>query len=461
MPTSDSSESDLKEARASTENAGLTIASVNERLSHLSMSLFVELQSLKNDLNDAKAMLTSDGKPTRPAVRSGVIEESSVGISLEADPPGVSPSVICRDPAMLDIVRFVEKIAPSNATVLITGESGSGKEVLARHLHSKSKRVNGAFIAVNCAAIPEGLLESELFGHEMGAFTDAVGRRLGKFELAHRGTLFLDEISEMSPALQAKLLRAAQHSEIDRVGGEHPIKVDVRFVAASNRNIEEEVHNGRFREDLYYRLNVVRIDVPPLRERPRDIELLVNHFVEAYGASCHPKAPTLRYDAWKAVLGYRWPGNVRELENCVHRAVLLAEDGVITPELILPSHVSLIGDNGSTAADRSDLADLPLADANREIILRTLRRCQGNRVRAASQLGISVRTLRNKLKLYRKSGPIERLSQEPGGGSNGIEHRLPGLDHDRATEPAISEDAIKQAEIVISLARLNAKRKVC
>src|SRR5688572_13698922 len=245
---------------------------------------------------------------------------------------------IYRDDAMAHVVKLAQQIAPSDASVLITGESGTGKEVLARFVHAKSNRARAPFISVNCAAIPEHLLESELFGHEKGSFTGAVARRIGKFEESSGGTLLLDEISEMDVRLQAKLLRAIQERVIDRVGGTRPVPVDIRIVATSNRNLAEAVKAGTFREDLLFRLNVVNLKIPPLRERPADIIELAQHFIKKYAdANGVPPRP-LSAEARRALVLNRWPGNVRELENTLHRAVLLASgdeigiDGIVSPD---------------------------------------------------------------------------------------------------------------------------------
>ena len=247
-----------------------------------------------------------------------------------------SQALIFRDPSMNKVLRLAEQVATSDASVLITGESGTGKEVMARFIHTKSKRRNESFISVNCAAIPENLLESELFGHEKGAFTGAVSRRIGKFEEANGGTLLLDEISEMHPRLQAKLLRAVQEREIDRVGGGQPIKVNIRLLATSNRDLEDEVRKGNFREDLYFRLNVVNIVIPPLRERTQDIGVLAEHFVAKYAEANAMACPTLTPDAIAELERHHWRGNVRELENTMHRAVLLCQEGRIDrPQVLL------------------------------------------------------------------------------------------------------------------------------
>ena len=332
-------------------------------------------------------------------------------------------SLIHRDPAMKSVLRLADQIAPADASIMITGESGTGKEVLARYLHSKSKRATRQFISLNCAAIPESLLESELFGHEKGAFTGAISRRIGKFEEASGGTLLLDEISEMHPRLQAKLLRAIQEREIDRVGGAKPIKIDIRLLATSNRDLEEAVRDGSFREDLYFRLNVVTIALPALRDRRQDIAVLADHFVAKYADANGVAPPSLSREAQDLLQTHAWRGNVRELENAMHRAVLLAQDNVISPESMLLSGATL-GSNGADAAGQpangSDPAPDPLHDANgngphglvgktvavveRDLILDTLQHCLGNRTHAANILGISIRTLRNKLKLYSQDG---------------------------------------------------------
>jgi DNA-binding NtrC family response regulator len=322
-------------------------------------------------------------------------------------------TVVCRDPVMAPVLRLAEQVAPSDASVLITGESGTGKEVMARFLHSKSKRAQQQFISVNCAAIPESLLESELFGHEKGAFTGAVTRRIGKFEEANGGTLLLDEISEMHPRLQAKLLRAVQEREIDRVGGAKPVPVDVRILATSNRDLEKEVASGHFRGDLYFRLNVVNLALPPLSERPQDIPVLARHFVKKYAEANGLRPLPISQEALRLLASYDWPGNVRELENTVHRAVLLSSGAEIEPEAFgLTVRERATGASGSTAvpsaaggvASTIGLIGRTVSDVERELIIDTLGHCLGNRTHAATILGISIRTLRNKLKLYTEEG---------------------------------------------------------
>ncbi|MBL8660893.1 MAG: sigma-54-dependent Fis family transcriptional regulator [Rhodospirillales bacterium] len=312
-----------------------------------------------------------------------------------------SRAVLHHDPAMARVVALAERIAPSEASVLITGESGTGKEVLARHLHARSRRASARFVAVNCAAIPEALLETELFGHEKGAFTGAIARRIGRFEEAHGGTLLLDEISEMDIRLQAKLLRAIQEREIDRIGGTKPVKVDVRIIATSNRDLENAVASGAFRQDLYFRLNVVNLRIPPLRERSGDIPLLAEHFAQRFAAENALAPRPLAAAAQQRLLNYRWPGNVRELENIMHRAVLFA-----TGEEIDASAIELrdAGEDSAAPDCGGPAIGSTLAAVERELILGTLSHCLGNRTHAATILGISIRTMRNKLRQYSDEG---------------------------------------------------------
>src|SRR5712672_2852711 len=321
---------------------------------------------------------------------------------------------IYRDDAMASVVKLAQQIAPSDASVLVTGESGTGKEVLARFVHGKSNRSRGAFISVNCAAIPEHLLESELFGHEKGAFTGAVARRVGKFEEATGGTLLLDEISEMDVRLQAKLLRAIQERVIDRVGGSRPVPVDIRIIATSNRNLAEAVREGIFREDLLFRLNVVNLKIPPLRERPADVVELAQYFIKKYADANGVPVRPLSPEARRTLVLNRWPGNVRELENTIHRAVLLAIgeeigiDGILTPDGTrldqaknppAVAHATLAAETVTRA-----LVGRTVAEVERDLILETLKHCLGNRTHAANILGISIRTLRNKLNEYSGDG---------------------------------------------------------
>lgn len=370
--------------------------------------------------------------------------------------------MIADDPAMQPVITMAKQVAPSDATILVTGESGTGKEVMARFIHENSKRKEGRFISVNCAAIPENLLESELFGHEKGAFTGAVARRIGKFEEANGGTLLLDEVSEMHPLLQAKLLRAIQEREIDRLGGNKPVKVDIRLIATSNRDLQKEVMAGNFREDLFFRLNVVNLNLPPLRERHKDLVSLANFFVQKFSEQNGMDLRPLSEAALTKMQGHVWRGNVRELENTIHRAVLIASGDEIGPEAIIlagqapvpqpasqpqptqpqssgqvignsapanlgqpaslqqpaasepqqpnptPAQAQPQADSAAQAQDSdSDTAVLvgrTVADVERDLIIDTLKHCLGNRTHAANILGISIRTLRNKLKQYNEDG---------------------------------------------------------
>ncbi len=321
-----------------------------------------------------------------------------------------SHEIIHRDPRMSETLKLAAQVAPSEASILVVGGSGVGKELMARYLHRNSNRKDGPFIAVNCAAIPENLLESELFGHEKGAFTGAVARRVGKFEEADGGTLLLDEISEMDIRLQAKLLRAIQEREIDRVGGGQPVKVNVRIVATSNRDMPEEVAKGNFRQDLYFRLNVVTLDIPDLKDRPGDIPVLAEHFARKYAEANALDYRPVGEGALAALTAYHWPGNVRELENTLHRAVLLATGEEIGADAIRLTDA--VQQGGAAASDPSqqgaqgaaELVGRTVADVERQLIIDTLQHCLGNRTHAANILGISIRTLRNKLKQYNESG---------------------------------------------------------
>ena len=303
------------------------------------------------------------------------------------------------------LLKIAKQIAPSEASVLLTGESGTGKEIFSRFIHDNSKRAGKKFVAVNCASIPETLLESELFGYEKGAFTGAISRRIGKFEESSGGTLLLDEISEMDVKIQAKLLRAIQEKEIDRIGGKAPIKINTRIIATSNRNLMQAVQNGTFRQDLYFRLNVVNINIPSLKDRTDDIMVLGKHFVKKFSEMNDMPMKVISKEAEAKLLNYLWPGNVRELENTIHRAVLFScsdeieeaaiiltdETQVITP--VLQEEKSVIGSVGKT-----------VAIMERDLIIDTVKHTIGNRTNAAQILGISIRTLRNKLKQYQDEG---------------------------------------------------------
>ncbi len=308
------------------------------------------------------------------------------------------------------ILKMAKQIAPSEASILLTGSSGTGKEIFSRFIHDNSKRANQKFVAVNCAAIPEALLESELFGYEKGAFTGAVARRIGKFEEASGGTLLLDEISEMNIGLQAKLLRAIQEKEIDRLGGKAPIKVDTRIIATSNRNLEQCVADGTFRQDLYYRLNVINLRIPDLRDRQGDIIVLAKHFIKKYSELNELPMKDLSVGAEKMLLNYLWPGNVRELENTMHRAVLLASGDEIDENAIMLQDASAVK---STEAEPTAAVGQTIASVERKLILDTMESTSWNRSVAATILGISIRTLRNKLKQYQEEGfDIPSVHQE-------------------------------------------------
>lgn len=314
-------------------------------------------------------------------------------------------SLMYKDPIMEGVVRMARQVANSDASILITGESGTGKEVVSRLIHNSSNRAKENFISVNCAAIPENLLESELFGHEKGAFTGAVAKRIGKFEEANGGTLLLDEISEMHLHLQAKLLRAIQERVIDPVGSSKPVKVNIRILATSNRDLWQYVKEGKFREDLYFRLNVINIEMPPLRKRPQDISFLANHFIEKYAKANGVPARPLSLKALNLLQQHSWPGNVRELENTMHRAVLMATGLEIEDDVIFPKGIKSLSNDTSSdkpiIVPQTSLIGRTVAEVEKDLILSTLDHCLGNRTHAANILGISLRTLRNKLNLYK------------------------------------------------------------
>ena len=307
---------------------------------------------------------------------------------------------IAADEKMLRIKEIIDQIKNTNVSVLVSGESGTGKEVIAQALHEASDRAEKPFIAVNCAALPSNLLESELFGHEKGAFTGAMQRHIGKFELASGGTLLLDEITEMDTALQAKLLRALQEKEIERIGGNGPIPVETRIIATTNRNIMTAVSKGHFRQDLYYRLHVIHLEIPPLRQRPKDIELLANTFVERFGSK-FKKNVELTPDALGKLKAHPWPGNVRELQNVIQRSVILAGTPYISAS-DLPIETKNVQDPSTWIAHMP--IGRPLKELETFFILETLKHHKGNRTHAAKTLGISLRTLRNKINEFTSEG---------------------------------------------------------
>ncbi|MBY0335387.1 MAG: sigma-54 dependent transcriptional regulator [Acetobacteraceae bacterium] len=363
----------------------------------------------------------AEAEPVLRAIRAGARDflplppDPDLILAMLEAASGRGEAPIVQDAAMQAVLARAAQVASAEASVLITGESGTGKEVLARHLHARSRRASGPFVALNCAALPETLLESELFGHEKGAFSGAVAARKGRFEQADGGTLLLDEIGEMDLRLQAKLLRAIQEREVDRLGGTHPVKVNVRILAATNRDLAAEARAGRFREDLFFRLNVVQLRIPPLRERPGDILPLARHFARRYARANGLPERGLSPMAEAALAAHPWPGNVRELENAIHRAVLLAEGRDIGPEAIeltVPRDVAPAPTEAAPATPPAKVVPNAVAalvgrrmeEVERDLILETLGRCLGNRTRAAEILGISIRTMRNKLAEYRGQG---------------------------------------------------------
>lgn len=331
----------------------------------------------------------------RSLAQSRMIEENQY-LRSESNAQYNFDSMIGVSDAMSAMYNQIEKVAQSKSTVFIRGESGTGKELVARAVHFTGPRADKPFIKVNCAALSAGLLESELFGHEKGAFTGAHDKKIGRFELADGGTLLLDEVSEMSMELQPKLLRALQEREIDRVGGNDPISVDTRIVATSNRDLESAVKDGDFREDLFFRLNVIHLQLPPLRERRDDVPKLIEHFVEHFATENGRGTMKVSADAMKRLCAYQWPGNVRELQNSVERAVVLS-DG---PELKASDFALLDAGSGLGGDSGGIRAGMTVAQVERDLIYVTLDACSNNKTKAAEMLDISVRTLRNKLKEY-------------------------------------------------------------
>jgi two-component system response regulator AtoC len=340
--------------------------------------------------------------------------------SDDADSP--LNGIVGSSPAMREVFRLLHLVAPTPASVLLVGETGTGKEMLARAIHRLSPRTEGPYVRVNCCALAESLLESELFGHVKGAFTGAIDNKTGRFEAAHGGTIFLDEISSMSPKLQVKLLRVLQEKEFERVGESRTIRVDTRVIAATNQCLEDEIDAGRFRDDLYYRLNVVAIDLPPLRERPEDIPALARFFLERHSEEHRRDAPALTPEVTKILLNHDWPGNVRELENYMERAVVLANGGPLTPDLLTPpgrgarrwQPVRTRGGNdlegliqqlvrlGIHSIDSDDLYDRIVGAVERELIEQVMQSCGRVQVTAAKRLGINRNTLHKKVSDYQK-----------------------------------------------------------
>ena len=350
------------------------------------------LDSVLRRVLDGEAAAES-AKPSAPgpaAPRSAALEREIVTVS----------------PRMKLLMAMAEKTANSNAPVFIRGESGTGKELMARFMHQRSNRSGGPFVAVNCAALPVNLLESELFGYEKGAFTGATGRKIGKFEAANGGTLLLDEITEMDVNLQAKLLRVLQEKEVDRVGGTAPVKVDVRVIATTNSAVEEAMRAGKFRRDLYFRLNVIPLELIPLRERPEDIPALAGHFLRKFAENSGRNVRSISSETMEILKKCVWTGNVRELENVLERAVLLCNGDVIMPEDLFLSY-SPDGEQVPARRGEAVTAGLTMEEMERRLILGTLEKTGNNRTRAAEMLGISIRTLRNKLNAYKIGGKGE------------------------------------------------------
>lgn len=421
---------DVEEALGALRNgrgADLAMIDVKQPIGEFVMALEAE----RIHLPVVACGVASDTRAAVKAIQDGAKEyvplppDTDMIAALFAAVSEEQKTMIADDPAMKDVLKLAERVSPSDATILITGESGTGKEVMSRFVHNKSKRKDGNFVAVNCAAIPDNLLESELFGHEKGAFTGAVSRRIGKFEEAHGGTLLLDEISEMQPQLQAKLLRAIQEKEITRVGSNEPVKVDVRILATSNRNMEQSVKNGDFREDLYFRLSVVTLRLPSLRERPSDIVKLAGFFADKYADANGVSKKSISKDAVDLLTRHSWRGNIRELENTMHRAILMAIGDEIDAEAIMldrsfeddiepPLHPAATKDTEESQQKTIKSLQNPgaveamigrtVADVERDLIINTLEHCLGNRTHAANILGISIRTLRNKLNQYKDEG---------------------------------------------------------
>ncbi|MFH2113540.1 MAG: sigma 54-interacting transcriptional regulator [Spirochaetota bacterium] len=356
--------------------------------------------SMANDaaLLERVAGLIADSAKLRERILEEQLRLRALDSSYETEGPAIggarlpemeSGSIVGTSAAMRAVYEMASQVAPSDATVLVTGESGTGKEMVAMEIHRLSKRSKGPLVKVNCSALPESIIESELFGHERGAFTGAATQRKGRFELATGGTLFLDEIGELSPQIQVKLLRVIQEREIERIGGNSTIKVDVRVIAATNRNLEEEITAGRFREDLYYRLNVFPIRVPPLRERKSDIILLADHFAEKYSRKNNKPIKRISSPALDLFMSYHWPGNVRELENCMERAVILSTDMVVHSYHLPPSLQSA----QSTNTAPTTTLEAALSRLEKELIVEALKISAGNMAAASRHLGISERQM--------------------------------------------------------------------
>jgi DNA-binding NtrC family response regulator len=347
-------------------------------------------------------------KPVLPELLAKSIEllETKAKAFIKSNLAG-QRAIVSQNPQMSRLKDLARKVAATSATVFIQGESGTGKELFARYIHEHSERRDKPFTALNCAALPEGLLESELFGHERGAFTGAIKFKEGKFELANGGSLLLDEVTEIPVHLQAKLLRVLQEGEIDRVGGRYPIPVDVRVIATTNVDPETAIHEGRFRKDLFYRLNVIPIKIPPLRERPDDISLLLRYFLDKYNDLHKRRVTKVSPTSTHMLQQYSWPGNVRELENIIQRAILLCNDCELTPECLL------FDGSPRQQDEHRGIELMSISEMEKLMIGKALEVVAGNRTKAAEVLGISVRTLRNKLNEYRQGHDREAEFHKP------------------------------------------------
>ncbi|MFH1130803.1 MAG: sigma-54 dependent transcriptional regulator, partial [Pseudomonadota bacterium] len=319
---------------------------------------------------------------------------------LKRDAASQYDDLVGRSAGMQKVFQLIDKVAPTDSSVFIEGESGTGKELVARAIHNKSKRSNGPFVKVNCSALNDSLLESELFGHEKGSFTGAIRRRIGRFELADDGTLFLDEIGDISPALQLKLLRVLQEKEFERVGGESTIKVDVRVLSATNQVLKKEVDEGRFREDLFYRLHIIPLTIPPLRERREDVPLLVQHFIEKLGPRTNPRVSGVNDDTLGQLMAYNWPGNVRELENTIEQALVFAEGNLLSPSS-LPGFFRTNSPRQTLSVPKGEIS-LPeiLEDLERQLILKAFEEANQVKTETARRLGIKTSALYYKLEKY-------------------------------------------------------------
>jgi DNA-binding NtrC family response regulator len=346
-----------------------------------------------------------------------VVERALSGVDGRQAPGHHDANIVGNSSPMNEVLELVRVVAPTSSTVLITGETGTGKELVAREIQRLSKRCDKPFVRLNCAALPDGLIESELFGHERGAFTGAVKTRRGKFELADGGTILLDEIGEIGIHMQAKVLRVLQEKEFERIGAHDTRTVDVRIITTTNKDLKAETGAGRFREDLYYRLNVFPIALPPLRDRKADIPLLIEHFIRSYRGPCNSRIRGISDDAMAVLMEHSWPGNVRELENCIERALIVGRGDIITRDEIVPP---------ASLTRQGDLSLDPgtsLREMEKMLILKTLEATGWNRTAAADKLGVSTRTLRNKLKIYREEG-VSSNGEETSASEARKEHKV-------------------------------------